>query len=243
MRRGAAGAALVVVGVLAVVAGLVGRGARDDEGHHDGRSPTFALGSSAGDVELLVEPAGPGSVRVALERDGRAIALDRVHGDELEVYVVADDLSWFDHVRVDDVAGPIEVAAPPGRARVAALAAPEGGPDLVELGAWVDVDGDPVPGQRIADGPTWTDGDVTVRRDGFDVTLPAPWEGTEVDGAPAALTLVREGDGAPVHAHGSRLGERRVTFSVTLPGRGRYLAAYELVLGGDAITALFHVEV
>lgn len=63
MKSKAVAIALIVLGVGATLAGLYGQiFLAEDEGHHDGRVPTFALSDVSGADELVVEPVGGGVI-------------------------------------------------------------------------------------------------------------------------------------------------------------------------------------
>jgi hypothetical protein len=184
--------ALIVGGLIATAAGLgVRQLVSEDEGHHDGRSATFALSTESGIHELTVESAERAAgdrvapLRVAIERAGQPItAHDEVHGAPMHVFVVSTELDWFLHV--DPPASPdgasFHVDVPAGRTyRIITHSAPAGGPDLLELATDVALD-------ALAEGPTdeppfiatddvWTTDSMTIRRQGFDFTLSQPWSG------------------------------------------------------------------
>ncbi len=250
--------ALIVVGLIATAAGL---GLRvlttDDDGHHDGRESTFALNSALGVDELVVGvveevadgQSGDGAaISVVVERAGQPVTdFDDVHGTEMHVFAVRDDLSWFLHADPEMLANgsssSVEVIG--GETlRVVSQSAPSGGPDLLELGTDVLLTGpSETSDQYITTDDVWTEGDLTIRREGFDFVLSEPWSGDEYHGAPALLTLFRAEDLAFVHDHATNPEPNRFRFSLDLPGRGEYLAA--LQYNSDAnglITALFRFE-
>ncbi len=248
MRSAALGVALVVVGLVLTAAGLFGQLVlTEDEGHHDGRTPTFALDSAQGADELVVDAGSPNELVVAIERAGQPIqAFDDVHGAPLHVFAVRTDLTEYRHVDPALVDGAFEsIPVAGGEYRVVVQAAPKGGPDLLELGADVSATADAMPsGQNI----TTTDvyeipGGPTVERQGFDFVLSEPWQGEEYHGGPALLTLFRAGDGAFTHAHATVPSETRLRFNLDLPGPGDYLAALEFVHDGEVRTALFRFEI
>jgi hypothetical protein len=243
---------LIVVGLLAIAAGL---GLRvftpDDEGHHDGRESTFALNSALGVDELVVEQSGSdATISVAIERAGQSVTeFDEVHDAEMHVFAVRDDLSWFIHadpeMSPDGSSSPVDVIS--GETlRVVTQSAPKGGPDLLELGTGV------VPGgpsaqsdQNITTDDVWTNGDLTIRREAFDFVLSEPWDGDEYHGAPALLTIFRAEDLAFVHDHATVAEPDRFRFNLDLPGRGEYLAALQFNSGAASdgpVTALFRFE-
>ena len=245
--------ALIVVGALAIVAAL---GARvffpDDEGHHDGREPTFALSSVQGADELVVAVADDGVVTVRIERAGQQlIDFNDVHDAPVHVYAIADDGSWYAHVdpplQADGSIAPFQL--PAGAARMVVQTSPGGGPDLQELGIDVDAPGEPevLPQgstDNIATDDEWTDGSLTVRRQGFDFVLSEPWNGGNYQGGPALLTLFRLEDGAFVHEHAEVLDDdTRFRFAAELPGRGGYIGAVEFEQNGELVTAVFRFEV
>lgn len=237
--------ALVVLGVGATLAGLYGQVfLREDEGHHDGRVFSFALESQSGADELVVEPSGPNSIRVGVERAGQPLGLDKIHGDLLQVFVVGRNLDSFSHVasgEVDD--GTVAVSAPAGEGRVIVQASPSGGPDLLELATSVTVEGQPGAALNVSDNDEWTDGELTVRRQGFDFILSEPWNGDDVYDGPALLSLFRAEDLAFTHAHGEVVGDNRFSFATNLPGTGDYLAALEFEQNDELVTALFRFTI
>lgn len=239
--------ALIVIGLVATAVGLWGRFVlTDDEGHHDGRESGFALSDTAGADQLIVEPvAGGAAVRV--ERAGQTLVdHDELHDGRFHTWAVGRDLDSYVHSVAGEPAPDGVYAVGPlaaGEHRVVIQAAPSGGPDLLELGADVTVDDGAAPGQAIGDGDTWTDGELTVERQGFDFVLSEPWTGEEWMGAPAFLALFRAEDLAFVHAHATTVGDDRFNFAVELPGSGSYLAAVELVQDGELVTALFRFEI
>jgi len=235
---------LVVVGLVATAAGL---GLRlflsdDDEGHHDGRLPTFALSSTSGTDELVVHQDGDGpTLTVAVERVGQPLTgFDEVHGAPLHVFAATTELDRFVHV--DPAIGPDGRSAPitlpaDGTYRLVAQAAPAGGPDLLELGADVTVVGaGGGPEQNIADGAVWTNGDLTVTRQGFDFVLSEPFDGPDFHGGPAFLAMFRADDMAFVHGHAQLVDPDRFRFELAVPGRGDYLAALQFLPATAATT-------
>ena len=253
MRSKVLAIALVVIGLAAIAAGLGLRlFSTDDEGHHDGRESTFALDSALGVDELVVgQPGDEQAISVAIERAGQPVTdFDDVHDAEMHVFVVRDDLSWFVHadpeMSPDGSSSPVEVIS--GETlRVVTQSAPAGGPDLLELGTDVEVDGPPEPSdQYITTDDVWIDGDLTIRREGFDFVLSEPWDGDDYHGAPALLTLFRAEDLAFVHGHATLPEQNRFRFSLDLPGRGDYLAALQFNRGtanDGPVTALFRFEI
>jgi hypothetical protein len=239
--------ALIVIGLAATAAGLWGRFVlTDDEGHHDGREPGFALGDTAGADQLIVEPA-PGGAAARVERAGQTLVeYDELHDGRFHTWAVGRELDSFVHSVAGETAPDGVYAVGPlaaGDHRVVIQAAPSGGPDLLELGADVTVDDGTAADQVIATGDTWTDGELTVERQGFDFVLSEPWTGEEWLGAPAFLSLFRADDLAFTHAHATTVGDDRFRFAVELPGAGSYLAAVELVQDGELVTALFRFEI
>jgi len=255
--------AAIVLVVVGLVATSVGLGLRvflpdDDEGHHDGRLPSFALASTSGTDELTIDQDGDGpTVVVALERAGQTISdLDEVHGARLHVFAATTGLDRFVHVDPD--VGPDGRSAPitlpaDGTYRLVVQAAPAGGPDLLELGADVTVSGTDGAGtdgagtdgeaeQNITDDDVWTNGDVTVTRQGFDFVLSDPVDAPDHHGGPAFITLFRADDMAFVHGHAQLVEPDRFRFELAVPGRGDYLAALQFLPAADAtepVTALF----
>jgi hypothetical protein len=243
------GALLLVAGIVVTVVGLGARFVwRTDEGHHDGRVPTFAVDSVQGADTLVVQRDGP-LLEVSLERAGRTVThFDAVHGAPAHVFVVGTDLDSFQHVDLagDDPDGTVEVRVDhDGTDRVVLQTAPAGGPDLLELGATVEVSSTgsarPDGSVAIAD-ETWSDGALTIERQGLDFVLSEPWNGEEHHDGPAFLTMYRAGDLAFAHGHATMPADDLFRFNLDLPGRGEYLAALELVQDGELVTALFRFE-
>lgn len=244
------GIALVVVGVALTLAGLGGQLLwDDDEGHHDGRQPTFALASVQGADELVVEQDGT-VLAVSVERAGQRItSYDELHGAGAHVFVVGTGLDSYQHVDLDDADadGTVEVTVADGGSggdgyRVVFQASPDSGPDLLELGVNVEVAGAASSTEEIATDDVWTDGGLTVERQGLDFVLSEPWTGEDHHGGPAFLTLFRADDLAFVHGHAQTPDDDRFRFNLDLPGRGEYLAALEFVQDGELVTALFRFE-
>ena len=242
----ALGVVLIVIGVALTGAGLfLQLVLTEEEGHHDGRPPTFALDSVSGADELLVEPtADPATVEVRIERAGQPIVnYDDLHDARFHAYTVAVDLDGYAHtVHATESADGryvVELAGTDGAQRVVTQSAPDGGPDLLELGTSGAAAGPAATPQNIATDDQWTDGDLMLSRQGLDFVLSEPWSGDDHMGAPAFLALFHEGDLAFVHAHAELVGDDRFSFAADLPGLGRYLAAVEFVQGGELVTALF----
>ncbi len=240
--------ALIAVGVAMTAVGLFGQFVlTEDEGHHDGREPTFALQSAQGTDELIVDVGEPNSVAVSIERAGQPIqSFDEVHGEQLHVFAVSDGLTEYQHEHPEQVGGVFEpVLVGGGDYRVITQSAPSGGPDLLELGADVTTTGEPaLTGQFITATELYElPGGLTVERQGFDFVLSEPWQGEEHHGGPALLIMVRDGDGAFVHEHAEVPEDDRFRFNLDLPGSGEYLAALEFLHDGEVQTALFRVRV
>ncbi len=240
MRSKVVAVVLIVLGVGATLGGLYGQiFLAEDEGHHDGRTPTFALASQVGTDELVVEQTAPDRLAVEVLRAGQAVQLDALH-DGLDHYFVTDSgFTYFSHTAFAQEGETRELAAPPGEVRVVAQVAPTGGPDFLELGATVGVEGEPFDEQNITDDDVWTDGSLTVTRQGFDFVLSAPWNGDDIYEGPAFLSLFRAEDFAFSHAHAELVGSDRFSFATALPGLGDYLAALEFEQDGRLVTALF----
>jgi len=239
---------LVLLGVGVTAAGLFGQFfLTDDEGHHDGREPTFALQPASGAYELTVEEFGQRELVVSIDRGGQpAQSYDDVHGAPMHVFAVTTDLTEFRHVDpelVDGVFEPVPVSG--GEYRVVVQAAPSGGPDLLELGTTVATTGEPLlSGQNVTASNVYElPGGLTVERQGFDFVLSEPWQGEEYHGGPALLTMFRDDDGAFVHTHAETPSDNRFRFNLDLPGRGRYLAALEFIRDGRVETALYRIDV
>ena len=233
-------AILIVLGVAATLGGVYGRVfLAEDEGHHDDREPTFALESQVGIDELAVTAVGPNEIQVEILRAGQARAVSGAHGESAQLFVVGADRQYFDRSALsnDDLA--TTVTSPSGRVRAIVYGSSTGGSDFLELGATVDVGGEPLPDQNITDGDRWTNDSITVTRQGFDFVLSEPWNGDEVSDGPAFLTLVRAEDFAFTHAHAELVGDNRFSFATDLPGLGDYLAALEFEQDGETVTALF----
>ena len=240
---------LIVLGVAATLGGLYGQiFLAEDEGHHDDREPTFALESQVGADEIVVEQVAPNSLSIGVERAGQPIEFDRVHDGFLHIFVASVDRTFFTHdgflddTDLDDDA--IDrtaqgVDAPAGPMRIVTQLSPAGGPDLLELGTTVEVEGDAFEPQNISDTDEWTNDALTVTRQGFDFVLSEPWNGDDVYDGPALLTLFRAEDLAFTHAHAELVGDDRFSFATDLPGLGDYLAALEFEQSGELVTALF----
>jgi hypothetical protein len=238
---------LIIAGVAATLAGLFGQVfLAEDEGHHDGRTFSFALSDSSGADELVVESTGPNEVLVRVERAGQPLASDMIHDASLHVFVVGENLESFAHVTPSDIGGDgseTAVSAPAGEVRVVVQTSPRGGPDLLELGASVEVDGEAPEPQNITTTDEWVDRGLTVRRQGLDFVLSESWTGDDVFGGPAFLSLFRADDFAFTHGHAVLVGDDRFSFAMDLPGSGEYLAALEFEQGGRLVTALFRVSI
>lgn len=238
------GIVLLVVGLAATLFGLGARLFWDDDGHHDGRAPTFALDAEVG-ADVLVVEQDDSVVRVSVERAGQRItSFDDLHDARAHVFVVGTDLDSYKHVDMADSAdGVVEFdVADPGEYRVVFQAAPSSGPDLLELGATIDLagssGGSAVDASEIADGEVWTDGSLTIERRGLDFVLSEPWDGESYHGGPALLTLLHADEMAFVHGHAEFVDDL-FRFGLDVPGRGEYLAALEFVQNGELVMALF----
>lgn len=245
MRSKVLAVVLIVLGVGATLGGLYGQiFLAEDEGHHDDREPTFALESQVGADELTASTPGPNGVAVEVTRAGQPLELDTIHGASGHVFVLSPEDVYFEHRVVDQVStGTAELVVledvPPGEVGVVTQLSPGGGPDLLELGTTVNVEGRPVAGQNVTDTDVWSDGALTVTRQGFDFVLSEPWNGADVYDGPAFLTLFRVEDLAFTHAHAEVVGDDRFSFATDLPGLGDYLAALEFEQNGVLVTALF----
>ena len=254
MNTRIAGLALLVIGVVITALGLGVRFfLQEDEGHHDGRTPTFAADSTIGADTLVIEEDGE-SLTVRVERAGQVIVdFDELHGGRGEVFAASTDLDWFgqEPVASSDEGGDgrtsIEVPGP-GTFRVVIQAAPDGGPDLLELGTTVEV-GDGSAGgpaaadQYITSDDVWTDGDLAIERQGLDFVLSEPFAGPDTAGAPASLVMFHGDDLRFTHAHAELVEPDRFRFTADLPGRGEYLAALEFVHDDAPVTALFRLTI
>lgn len=241
----ALGVFLIVVGVALTGAGLFGQLVlTEDEGHHDGREPTFALESASGADELIVDVVDdPTELEVRIERAGQVIVdYDEVHDAVIHAFAVAGNLDGYHHTIGDDASpdGIYRVDLPGnGAGRIVVQASPAGGPDLLELGAATgEADFEGVAPQQL-ESDVWTDDGLTVTRQGLDFVLSEPWNGEDHMGAPAFLALFHEDDFAFVHAHAELIGDDRFSFAADLPGLGDYLAAVEFVQDGELLTAMF----
>ena len=94
----------------------------------------------------------------------------------------------------------------------------------------------------MSDADDWTDGAVTVTRQGFDFVLSEPWNGDDVYGGPAFLSLFGGEDLAFTHAHAELVGDNRFSFQVNLLRSGPYLAAVEFEQSGDLVVAVFRFD-
>lgn len=243
MKSKVLGILLIVIGVGATLGGLYGQiFLAEDEGHHDGRVVTFALESSIGADELIVTSPGPNQVDATVLRAGQSVNFDDLHDGQGHYFVTNAERSWFSHTVVEGSAD-AQLVVPAGDVRVVVQAALDGGPDLVELGATVAVDGETGEPQNIVDDDEWTNGDLTVRRQGFDFVLSEAWNGSDVYGGPAFLTLFRAEDFAFTHAHAEVLDDNRFSFAVDLSGLGDFIAALEFEQNGELVTALFRFSI
>ncbi len=251
MTRRIVAIVLVVVGVTLTAVGVAARLLAPDEGHHDGRTPTFALQSSIGDDTLEVDPvAGRAAVDVSVRRSGERITeFGTVHGVPLDAFAVSSDLTQFVHHdrSMDQGTGVGRLDLPGGGDyRVIVQTGPKDGPDLLELGRSVTVDGPPAAADpSIVDGDVWTADGLTITRQGLDFVLSEPFAGDDYRDGAALLTMFHEGDLAFAHAHASVVDGTRLRFALDLPGRGDYLAALQLHRAGsdDLVTALFRVQI
>jgi hypothetical protein len=241
-----AGVVLLVVGVVIT---LVGLGARvfltEDEGHHDGRTPTFAAQAAIG-ADALVTAVEGTDLAVWVERAGQPLTdFDELHGGTGSVFVASEALDWYGEAAIVDGDGRTLVELPgDGTYRVVVQAAPSGGPDLLELGATVVVgDGSgaatAATDQSIAVDDVWVGDDLTIERQGLDFVLSEDFDGPDTAGAPAFLVMFHAGDLRFTHAHAELVEPDRFRFAADLPGRGEYLAALHFVQGGQPVTALF----
>ncbi len=232
---------LIVLGVGATLGGVYGQVfLAEDDGHHDDRAPTFAVASEVGAFDLSVSADGD-TVTPTLTQAGQSMTdFGELHGhDGPHVFVVSDVLDWFAHLTPAALDEPLDVDGPDLH-RVIVQAAIPGGSDLLELGATTDqVSGSDLGGIEVADDDEWTNGSLTVSRQGFDFVLSQAWNGEDVYDGPAFLTLVRAEDFSFTHAHGELVGDNRFSFATDLPGLGDYLAALEFEQNGELVTALF----
>ncbi len=235
---------LIVLGIGATLGGVYGQVfLAEDDGHHDDREPTFALQSQLGADELVVTSPRDNAIDVEIERAGQPAGLKNLHGDSVaHLFVVDTGFTYFEHRPVAgrygenlDTLAPV----PSGELRVVAQASLDNGPDLLEMGATVTVEGEPLDEQNITDDDVWTDGSITVTRQGFDFVLSETWNGDDVYDGPAFLSLFRAEDFAYSHAHAEVVGANRFSFATDLPGLGDYLAALEFEQDGELVTALF----
>ena len=193
-------------------------------------------------------------LRVSVERAGQRItSFDEAHDALGHVYVFGADPDSYAHVDLDESsAGVVPGVVPgvvtvevdaPGEYRVVFQASPSSGPDLLELGATVVVDaptastaGAPA---NIADDDIWTDGSLTIERQGLDFVLSEEWDGESYHAGPAFITLLHGDTGAFVHGHAETVDDDRFRFGLDLPARGEYLAALEFIQDGELVTALY----
>lgn len=232
--------ALIVIGIAATLGGLYGQiFLAEDEGHHDGREFTFALEARSGADELVVESSTDNEIVAQVQRAGQPIGLGGVHGADAHFFVVSEDLSWFEHVVIEEAESFETLTAPAGEVRVIAQLSPSGGPDFLELGASAEVGGDEFDAQNMTETDEWTNGDITVRRQGFDYVLSEPFNGDDVFDGPALLTLINGDTLAFTHAHAEVVDGNRLSFATNLPGLGEFLAAVEFQHDGELVTALF----
>lgn len=243
---------LIALGLVVTAVGIGTRLSGDgDDGPHPGYVSSFARDSAIGVDELVVAPLGGNEVQVSVLRAGQLLLeLDEVDGAPLHVFAVRDDLTGFVHVDPPDVIGTGVAAVElpgPGRYRVVALYAPPDGPELLELGADVVVDGPPV-GADGGDPPpatddVWTDGELTIERQGFDFVLSEPWTGEEYHEGAALVALFAADDLAFTHGHAELVDGDRFRFLLDLPGRGEYLAVLQFIQDGELVTASFRLVV
>lgn len=233
---------LIVLGMGATIGGVYGQlFLGDDDGHHDEREPAFAMQPQAGAYELTASGQG-GQLSVSLVQAGQTVQVfDELHGESgAHVFIVDQSGSFFSHTVVTSLADAQFDVFGEGPHRVVVQAAPESGPDLLELGTDANgADARDRPDQPAVAADAWTNGRLTVERQGFDFVLSAPWNGDDLYDAPALLTLHRLDDGAFTHAHGELVGDNRFSFATDLPGLGDYFAALEFEQDGEPVTALF----
>jgi hypothetical protein len=186
------------------------------------------------------ELAGRGgqAVGISIFRDNESFrAFDPLHGEALHIFVFDPALRFLVHeaLPVDAFAGvrwPHWIASRTGDNRVVvAFNDPDG---MVLLGDDVTVTepSDFDLGHRNAEGAKYADGALTLTRDGFDFRLDVPWRGDPIYGAPAWITLVREGDLALAFDTAELVGDRTFRFDPDLRGPGEYLALVEFRLEG-----------
>jgi hypothetical protein len=243
----ALGVLLIVVGVGLTGVGLFGQLVlTGDDGHHDGRASGFALESVSGADELIVEVHDDATTHARIERAGQVIVdYDDIHGAAFHLFAVTTSFDGYSHTISDEPSAdgsyPVDLTSSASH-RVVAQAAPAGGPDLLELGVTAPESGVEGVPPAVYDSDVWTEGDLTVTRQGLDFVLSEPWNGDDHMGAPAFLALFHEGDFAFVHEHAELIGDDRFSFGADLPGLGEYLAAVEFVQDGELVTALFRFE-
>lgn len=250
MNARIAGIALLVAGVVITLLGL---GARvfltEDEGHHDGRTPTFAVDDAVG-ADAVVTSLEGAELTVWVERAGQPLTdFDELHGGTGDVFVASEALDWYGEAAIDPADGRAVVELPgDGTYRVVVQAAPSGGPDLLELGTTVAVgdgsDADAgVAATSIAVDDVWVGDGLTIERQGLDFTLSEDFDGPDTAGAPASLVMFHADDLRFTHAHAELVEPDRFRFFADLPGRGEYLAALRFVQDGEPITALFRATI
>ncbi len=88
MRSKVLAIVLIVLGVGATLGGVYGQVfLAEDDGHHDDRTPTFALESQIGIDELVVDVVGDGAVVADVRRSGQQLGLDDLHDGVAHYFV------------------------------------------------------------------------------------------------------------------------------------------------------------
>ena len=191
-------------------------------------SPFGLVAEADGYALEVAEVSGVGgqAISLSLTRDRKSVdpsAIGPIH-----VFVVGDELSYFQHEVRPDVSGYMNVGLP-GGARVVVAFDDDAG-DLV-LGRRVEVAEE---SDFSSAGPrsTLTDlvhrSGVMVERTGWTFSATGSLLRLELGATTSTLTLAREADGAVSYQELSQTGEGVYRFAPTVPGAGDYLAVLEL---------------
>lgn len=155
------------------------------------------------------------------------------HDQALHVFLVGHDIDYLTHEVVTEaglptVTWPLWVSGNTGESRVVVAFNTDDGPFILGHDVTVVEPSDFDVGHRRADGRVFVDAEIALTRDDFDFTLDEPWTGPLTYGAPAWLSMVRQGDLALSFDTADLVGDRTFRFDPDLPGPGRYLALVEL---------------